>query len=128
MRSRLFSLFLFVLVCSISAAAQTVVESASSVSIVSKTANVKIAVSTDKDLSSIPANIELIDPESICQTYLMLRMSIALLGFLVVGREDWKRWLFCLLGFVLARFAVQWLTQPPREDRTRSTPEAGYAP
>ena len=59
---------------------------------------------------------------------LMLRISTALLGFFVVGREDWTRWLFCLLGFVLARFAVQWLTQPPREDRTRSTPEAGYAP
>ena len=59
---------------------------------------------------------------------LMLRMSIVLLGFLVVGQEHWGRWLFCLLGFVLARFAVQWLTQPPREDRTRSTPEAGYAP
>ena len=59
---------------------------------------------------------------------LMLRMSTALLGFFVVGREDWTRWLFCLLGFVLTRFAVQWLTQPPREDRTRSTPEAGYAP
>ena len=52
----------------------------------------------------------------------------ALLGFFVVGREDWTRWFFCLLGFVLTRFAVQWLTQPPREDRTRSTPEAGYAP
>ncbi len=59
---------------------------------------------------------------------LMLRMSIALLGFFVVGREDWKRWFFCLLGFVLARFAVQWLTQPPRDVRTRSAPEAGYAP
>ena len=59
---------------------------------------------------------------------LMLRMSTALIGFFVVGREDWKRWLFCLLGFVLARFAVRWFTQPPREDRTRSTPEAGYAP
>ena len=59
---------------------------------------------------------------------LMLRMSATLLGFFVVGREDWTRWLFCLLGFVLARLAVQWLTQSPREDRTRSTPEAGYAP
>ena len=59
---------------------------------------------------------------------LMLRMSIALLGFLVVGRDDWKRWLFCLLGFVLARVAVWWVTQRSGEDRTRSTPEAGYAP
>jgi len=59
---------------------------------------------------------------------LMLRMSIALLGFLAVGREDWERWLFCLLGFVLARLAVQWSTRPSGEDRARPAPEAGYAP
>ena len=59
---------------------------------------------------------------------LMLRMSTALLGFFVVGREDWTRWLFCLLGFVLARPAVQWSTRPSGEDPSRSAPEAGYAP
>jgi F1F0 ATPase subunit 2 len=59
---------------------------------------------------------------------LMLRMSIVLLGFLVVGQEHWERWLFCLLGFVLARLAVQWSTRPSGEDRSRSAPEAGYAP
>jgi F1F0 ATPase subunit 2 len=58
---------------------------------------------------------------------LMLRMSIVLLGFFVVGREDWERWLFCLLGFVLARFAVQWLAQSVAEERTRP-PGASYAP
>lgn len=59
---------------------------------------------------------------------LMLRMSIALLGFLVVGGEDWMRWLFCLLGFVLARLAVWRLTQPSADGRTRSAPEVPYAP
>jgi F1F0 ATPase subunit 2 len=59
---------------------------------------------------------------------LMLRMSIALLGFFIVGGGDWTRWLFCLLGFVLARIAVQWLTRQSGEGRTRSAPEAGYAP
>ncbi len=59
---------------------------------------------------------------------LMLRTGTALLGFLVVGQEDWKRWLLCLLGFVLARLAVQWLTQPRREDQAHSAPGAGYAP
>jgi F1F0 ATPase subunit 2 len=50
---------------------------------------------------------------------LLLRASITLGGFYFVGRENWERWLLCLLGFVLARFAVKWLTRPP---------EASYAP
>ncbi len=44
---------------------------------------------------------------------ILLRMSITLVGFYFVGGENWKRWLLCLLGFVLARFAVTWLTGPP---------------
>ena len=59
---------------------------------------------------------------------LMLRMSIALLGFLFVGGDDWKRWLFCLLGFVLARLAMQWLTRPSGVGRAGLVPGAGYAP
>jgi F1F0 ATPase subunit 2 len=37
---------------------------------------------------------------------LMLRTSVALLGFYLVGGTDWARWLLCLLGFVVARLAV----------------------
>ena len=42
---------------------------------------------------------------------LLLRMSITLAGFFLVGRGSWDRWLACLLGFVVARFIVQ-LTLP----------------
>ncbi len=55
---------------------------------------------------------------------LMLRMSIALAGFLLVGQADWKRWLSCLAGFTIARLAVWWLTQLP----VRAAHEANYAP
>ena len=46
---------------------------------------------------------------------MLLRMSIALAGFYFVGREHWERWLLCLLGFILARLVVKWLTRPPGE-------------
>jgi F1F0 ATPase subunit 2 len=59
---------------------------------------------------------------------LISRMSIALLGFFAVGREDWSRWLLCLFGFALARLAVQFLTRPSRDDASRSAVDAGYAP
>ena len=54
---------------------------------------------------------------------LLLRMSITLAGFYFVGREDWERWLLCLLGFVLARLVVKWLTRPPVEHH--NSPGAG---
>jgi len=49
---------------------------------------------------------------------MLLRMSITLAGFYLVGRESWQRWLLCLLGFVVARVVVQW-TRPR---------ESAYAP
>jgi len=59
---------------------------------------------------------------------LLLRMSIALTGFYFVGRGHWERLLACLLGFVLARFVVTWLTRPPRESKTRPAEEVRHAP
>ena len=58
---------------------------------------------------------------------LVLRMSIALLGFFVVGREDWTRWLLCLVGFVLARLAVWWLTHSSGDDRVRPAQGTSHA-
>ena len=40
---------------------------------------------------------------------MLLRMSITLLGFYFIARDDWERWLLCVLGFVLARLLIQWL-------------------
>jgi F1F0 ATPase subunit 2 len=59
---------------------------------------------------------------------LLLRMSITLVGFYFVGRENWERWLLCLLGFILARFVVQGLIRPPAEHHHSRAPETPYAP
>jgi F1F0 ATPase subunit 2 len=59
---------------------------------------------------------------------MLLRMSITLAGFYIVGREDWQRWLLCLLGFVLARLAGKWLTRPPVQRQDSRVPETSYAP
>ena len=42
---------------------------------------------------------------------LVLRMSLALIGFYVIAAGHWERLLLCLLGFVTARLVVTWLTR-----------------
>ena len=59
---------------------------------------------------------------------LLLRMSIALAGFYAVSGRHWERLLLCLLGFVMARLAVTWLTRPSAEDQPRPAPEVLHAP
>jgi len=43
---------------------------------------------------------------------MILRMGVLLAGFIRVGGDDWRRWLACLLGAVLARVVVKRLTCP----------------
>ena len=50
---------------------------------------------------------------------MLLRTSLTLGGFYFVGRGHWERLVACLLGFIMARLLVTWLT--------RSTREAGHA-
>lgn len=59
---------------------------------------------------------------------LLLRMAIVLMGFYFVGRGDLKRLLVCLLGFIVARFVVTWLTRLPVEDPNPRIPETSHAP
>ena len=59
---------------------------------------------------------------------LLLRMSIALVGFYFVGRGHWERLVACLFGFVIARLIVTWLTRPSGENQTRTAQEASHAP
>jgi len=40
-----------------------------------------------------------------------LRMGLAVGGFLLVTRGDWRNALACMLGFLAARGAVTWLTR-----------------
>ena len=59
---------------------------------------------------------------------MLLRMSLTLTGFYFVGGENWERWLLCLIGFVLARLVVKWLTRPPVQHHNSRAPETSYAP
>jgi F1F0 ATPase subunit 2 len=59
---------------------------------------------------------------------LLLRMSVALAGFYVVAGPHWERLLLCLVGFVMARVVVTWLTRPLPQDHARPAPEANHAP
>jgi F1F0 ATPase subunit 2 len=59
---------------------------------------------------------------------LLLRMSIVLAGFYFVSGSQWKRLVACLVGFVIARVVVTWLTRPSRENPNLLSGEARHAP
>ena len=59
---------------------------------------------------------------------LLLRMSIALSGIYFVAGGHWERLLLCLLGFVVIRPALIWLTRPSREDDVLHALESRRAP
>ena len=59
---------------------------------------------------------------------LLLRMSLALGGMYVVSGGHWQRLLLCLLGFVMSRLIVTWLTGQSGEHHTRPAREASHAP
>jgi F1F0 ATPase subunit 2 len=59
---------------------------------------------------------------------MLVRMSIVLLGFYFVGRNDWQRLVACLLGFIIARFIVLRLTRTPIENSDSITKETSHAP
>jgi F1F0 ATPase subunit 2 len=58
---------------------------------------------------------------------LLLRTSIALVGFYFIARGHWERLLVCLLGFVIARLIVMQLTRAA-EKPTYLAQEASHAP
>jgi F1F0 ATPase subunit 2 len=59
---------------------------------------------------------------------MLLRMSITLAGFYLVGRERWDRWLICLLGFFIARLAAGLMVRPPGRNAIGRAPEVNCAP
>jgi F1F0 ATPase subunit 2 len=59
---------------------------------------------------------------------LQLRMSIGLAGFYFIGGDHGERWLLCLLGFILARLVVKWLTRPLVEHHSSRASEVPHAP
>ncbi len=58
---------------------------------------------------------------------LLLRTSIALVGFYFFARGHWERLLVCLLGFAMARLIVMRLTRAA-EKPTYLAQEASHAP
>jgi F1F0 ATPase subunit 2 len=58
---------------------------------------------------------------------LLLRMSVALVGFYLVSDGRWERLLACLFGFVVARFIVTRLAGPPIERRHSPVKKASHA-
>jgi F1F0 ATPase subunit 2 len=59
---------------------------------------------------------------------MLLRMVFALAGFYFIGRGHWQRLLLCLVGFVMGRLLVTWLTRPSAESQNRSAQEVRHAP
>ncbi|MDP3468280.1 MAG: ATP synthase subunit I [Daejeonella sp.] len=41
----------------------------------------------------------------------IIRVSITLIGFYYISRGNWMRLLICLLGFIVARVLVFWITK-----------------
>ncbi|MEO6095638.1 MAG: ATP synthase subunit I [Fibrobacteria bacterium] len=53
---------------------------------------------------------------------LIIRMGIAVAGFYLVSGHHFGRLLACLLGFIMARMAVNRFIRPPLEIRARAEP------
>ena len=58
---------------------------------------------------------------------LLLRMSVALVGFYLVSGGHWERLLACLFGFVVARFIVTRLAGAPIERHHPPVKKASHA-
>jgi F1F0 ATPase subunit 2 len=53
------------------------------------------------------------------------RAIIAISGFYLVSRGDWRSLLVCLLGFLIARIGVTRLLRAPHEQKSRSVRGTG---
>jgi F1F0 ATPase subunit 2 len=58
---------------------------------------------------------------------MLVRTSVTLSGFYLIGRGRWDRLLVCLLGFIIARVVVTSLVRPLKGDPDCPAPEARHA-
>ena len=58
---------------------------------------------------------------------LVLRMSIAMAGFYVVSGGHWERLLVSLVGFIIARLVIIWMSRPSGASEALAVQEAGHA-
>ena len=59
---------------------------------------------------------------------LLIRMSIVLVGFYLIGQGRWERLVAGLVGFIVARLLVTSLTRSPLPHSFAQTPEGSHAP
>jgi F1F0 ATPase subunit 2 len=59
---------------------------------------------------------------------LLVRTSLVLAGFYLVGHGDWRRLAACLCGFIVARFSVSLLARSPIGRDDAKAKEASHAP
>ncbi len=58
---------------------------------------------------------------------MLLRTSVILVGFYLVGRDHWARMLVCFFGFVVSRVLVMRLTRSAKISPTNSKREVHHA-
>lgn len=58
---------------------------------------------------------------------LLARMSLAVVGFVVLSRGRWDRLLACLAGFLMARIAVLYWLPLPLSPQLKTTTEEPHA-
>ncbi|MEO7524148.1 MAG: ATP synthase subunit I [Ferruginibacter sp.] len=58
-------------------------------------------------------------PAILVMSSFFFRISIVLIGFYFVGLGDWKKLIVCLIGFILARFAVIHYTKTLDQKKTQ---------
>lgn len=59
---------------------------------------------------------------------LVVRNVFTLAGFYFVAGSDWQRLVLCLLGFVMGRLVVTWVTRPSIRSDTSSVGDSYHAP
>lgn len=59
---------------------------------------------------------------------MLVRTGIAMVGFYLVGGSHWERWLTVLVGFLVARLVIKWLTRLSGNVLTSLEAEARHAP
>lgn len=52
-------------------------------------------------------------------TSLFLRISVAFISFYYLSTGGWPNLILCLIGLIIARFIVAFLTKPTRNARTK---------
>ena len=58
----------------------------------------------------------------------LLRSAVVLASLYLIGRGHWERLVVCMVGFVMARFIVTWLTRSSGKPATPAVREAPNAP